>query len=120
MEARLDLKRRWKVSAAAIVVRAYGLRLIDAVTYRRAFQYMSAQGWRTNGEPYEPEFQEPELLSTAMKRLGSDVELSMDQLRRELHFTPETFLEVTGFAVPEPKRIKPDILRFPHAEEEVV
>jgi hypothetical protein len=78
---------------------------------------MSAQGWRTNGEPQEPEFQEPELLPTAMKRLGSDVELTMDQLRRELHFTPETFLEVTGFSLPEPTRTKPDILRFPRAEE---
>jgi Zn-dependent peptidase ImmA (M78 family)/transcriptional regulator with XRE-family HTH domain len=114
-----DLKKRWRVSAAAIVVRAYQLRLMDAVTYRRAFQYMSAQGWRTNGEPCEPEFQEPELLSAAMAQLGSGVDLTMDQLRRELYFTPETFLEVTGFSVPEQKSMKPDILRFPRTEEAV-
>jgi len=112
-----DLKRRWRVSAAAIVRRAYDLSLIGAVTYRRAFQYMSAQGWKTNGEPHEPEFQEPESLLTAMNRLGPDVDLTMDQLRRELCFTPETFREVTGFSVPEPKRVKPDILHFPSAEE---
>ena len=112
-----DLKRRWRVSASAIVRRAYDLKLIGAVTYRRAFQYMSAQGWKTNGEPHEPEFQEPESFSTAMRQLGADGGLTIDQLRGELYFTPETFQEVTGFSVPEPKRLNPDILRFPRAEE---
>ena len=111
-----DLKRRWRVSAAAIVHRAYDLKLIGAVTYRRAFQYMSAQGWKANGEPDEPEFQEPELLSTAMTQLGSDVDLTMDQLRRQLCFMPETFREVTGFSVPELKRVSPDPIRFPRAQ----
>jgi Zn-dependent peptidase ImmA (M78 family)/DNA-binding XRE family transcriptional regulator len=110
-----ELKKRWRVSAAAIVRRSYDLRLIGAVTYRRAFQYMSAQGWRTKGEPHEPEFQEPELLGTAIGHLGSDVELTIDQLCHELHFTAETFYDVTGVRVPEPERRKPGVIQFPNA-----
>ena len=95
-----ELKRRWQTSAAAIIRRAYDLHLIDAVTYRRSYQYMSAQGWRTKGEPYEPAFQQPELLRMAISSLGKKVDLTIEELRSELHFTPSTFHEVTGMAVP--------------------
>ena len=95
-----ELKQHWRVSAAAIVRRAYQLGLIGAVDYRRAFQYMSFKGWRTKGEPYEPTFQEPELLSGALERLGSDVDLTIDQLCRDLNFRPKIFQDVTGVAVP--------------------
>src|SRR5437763_16546134 len=97
-----ELKRRWQTSAAAIIRRAYDLHLIDAITYRRAFQYMSAQGWRTKGEPYEPQFQQPELIKMALSSLGKTVDMTIDELRAELHFTPSTFEEVTGVAIPAP------------------
>lgn len=97
-----DLKKRWQASAAAIVRRAYDLHLVDAVTYRRAFQYMSWKGWRTNGEPFEPRFQQPEMLSTALSSLGSVVDVTVDELCSELHFHPKTFEEVTGFKIPTP------------------
>jgi Zn-dependent peptidase ImmA (M78 family)/transcriptional regulator with XRE-family HTH domain len=94
------LKKRWKASAAAIIKRAYELKLIDAVQYRQSFKYMSARGWRKGGEPNEPDFKGPELLSTALSALGSKVEITLEQLCRDLHFTPETFLTVTGVSVP--------------------
>jgi Zn-dependent peptidase ImmA (M78 family) len=50
------LKKRWKASAAAIIKRAYDLKLIDAVEYRQSFKYMSAMNWRKGGEPSEPDF----------------------------------------------------------------
>jgi Zn-dependent peptidase ImmA (M78 family)/transcriptional regulator with XRE-family HTH domain len=95
-----NLKKRWKASAAAIIKRAYDLRLINAVEYRQSFKYMSARGWRKGGEPNEPDFKGPELLSTALSALGTKVELTVEQLCRDLHFTPETFLTVTGVSVP--------------------
>ncbi len=62
-----DLKKRWCVSAAAIV--------------RRSMTGIARRGWlspgiqvyvgkrmATNGEPYEPSFQSPELLNIALKR----------------------------------------------------
>lgn len=108
-----DLKRRWRVSAAAIVVRAYHLGLLGAVGYRQAFKYMSAKGWRSNGEPYEPAFQAPELLTTALNGLGTKVELTLEALCRELHFVPETFRDVTGVSVPAPKSKPIDVIPFP-------
>lgn len=96
-----DLKRRWHTSVAAIVRRAYDLELIGAAQYRRAFQYMSFKGW-TKGEPSEPNFQEPELLRTAFDALGSGVDLTLGELCTKLHFTHQTFEEVTGVNVPIP------------------
>jgi Zn-dependent peptidase ImmA (M78 family) len=109
-----ELKRRWQTSAAAIIRRAYDLHLIDAVTYRRAYQYMSAQGWRTGGEPHEPAFQQPELISMALSSLGNRVDLTVEELCSELHFTPEAFYEVTGVLLPvkSPTNTKADVLEF--------
>lgn len=108
-----ELKRRWQASAAAIIRRAYDLHLVDAVTYRRAYQYMSAQGWRTQGEPHEPTFQQPELLSMALSSLGKKVDLTIEELRSELHFTPKTFEEITGITIPAtPRQTRGDVLPF--------
>lgn len=96
----LELKRRWRVSAQAIVRRSYDLGLINAVTYRQAFKAMSAKGWRSQGEPYEPAFQNPEVFSVALNALGSKVELTLEALCRDLHFMPSTFFDVTGVAIP--------------------
>ena len=94
------VKRRWHVSAGAIVKRAFDLDLIDAVRYRRAYKHMSFQKWTSKGEPEEPAFQEPEILSGALTSLGTRVKTTIDELRQQLHFTPETFKEVTGVIVP--------------------
>ena len=108
-----DLKKRWRVSAAAIVRRAYDLGLLGAVGYRQAFKYMSAKGWRTNGEPYEPPFQPPELFATALNALGTKVDLTLAALCAELHFTADTFRDVTGFSVPAQKAKPNEVLPFP-------
>ena len=94
------LKRRWRTSAAAIVRRAYDLGLLGAVEYRKAYKHMAWRRWPTNGEPEEPSFQQPELLATALNSLGSKVDLTLEALRKELHFTADTFSAVTGIAIP--------------------
>jgi Zn-dependent peptidase ImmA (M78 family)/DNA-binding XRE family transcriptional regulator len=98
-----QLKKRWRVSAAAIVRRAYDLGLLGAVGYRQAYKYMSWKSWNTEGEPFEPEFQQPELLTAALAALGKNVDLTIAGLCSELHFTPETFEEITGVSVPLPE-----------------
>lgn len=108
-----DLKRRWRVSAAAIVRRAYDLGLLGAVGYRQGFKYMSARGWRTNGEPYEPAFEPPELFVSALNALGSKVELTLEGLCRELRFTAQTFWDVTGVPVPARKATGIEVIPFP-------
>ena len=90
-----SLKQIWRTSVAAIVRRAYDLGLISAVRYRQAFQYISLKKWKTNGEPMEPDFHEPELLRMAISIMESST-VSLERLSAELHFTTETFGDVTG------------------------
>ncbi|MBZ5623701.1 MAG: ImmA/IrrE family metallo-endopeptidase [Acidobacteriia bacterium] len=110
-----DLKKRWCTSAAAIIRRSYDLGLLGAVGYRQSFKYMSAKGWRTNGEPHEPPFQSPELLGIALEALGKKVELTLPALCNELHFTAATFRDVTGVLVPFPasETKLTDVIPFP-------
>jgi Zn-dependent peptidase ImmA (M78 family)/DNA-binding XRE family transcriptional regulator len=110
-----DLKGRWQASAAAIIRRAYDLRLLDAVGYRQAFKYMSAKGW-TKGEPNEPSFQEPELLVTALGALGTKADVTLEALCCNLKFTPETFRDVTGVPVPAPKGKQTEVIPFRHSK----
>jgi Zn-dependent peptidase ImmA (M78 family) len=106
-----SLKRRWRTSASAIVRRAYELGLLGAVEYRKAYKYMAWKKWPTTGEPEEPSFQSPELLSTALDSLGTKVELTAEELCKELHFTAGTFKDVTGFTIaPEASSVQP--IRF--------
>ncbi len=97
------LKSRWHASAAAIVRRAYDLRLMTTAEYRRCNQYLSYKGW-TKGEPNEPSFHEPELLSGALLALGKQVDITLEQLCAELRFTPKTFWDVTGVEVSPQKK----------------
>lgn len=107
------LKQRWKVSAGAIVRRAYDLGLIDAVSYRQAYKYMSFKRW-TKGEPHEPEFQNPELLESALNALGSKVQLDLPSLCEQIGFIPGTFADVTGVAVPRSRmRQNAGVIQFP-------
>ena len=106
----LQLKQRWRVSAQAIVRRAYDLGLISALNYRYAFQDMSAKGWRSKGEPFEPTFEDPEMFHVALNALGSKVKVTLDMLCGELHFTPKTFYDVTGVQIPKPTL--PPVLTF--------
>jgi len=106
-----ELKRRWFTSGAAIIRRAYDLGLISAVEYRHGCQYMSAKGW-TRGEPHEPAFQKPELLAMALDGLGSKVSLKLDQIAKDLMFTPETFRDVTGISIPSVEQKSAELIQF--------
>lgn len=64
--ALVELKQRWRVSIQAMIRRAYDLELISAITYRRACQYASSQGWRRPdpGEPGEFKPDPPSFLNS--------------------------------------------------------
>lgn len=61
-----ELKRRWKVSAAAIVRRSYDLGVISETAYRRAFVHLNQTGERTS-EPHEPPHEQPVALRKALE-----------------------------------------------------
>jgi Zn-dependent peptidase ImmA (M78 family)/DNA-binding XRE family transcriptional regulator len=98
------LKKRWRASAAAIVRRSYNLGLLRAADYRRAYKYISWKAWNTQGEPFEPAFECPNLLEDALGALGKDVDLTLMDLCKELHFSSDAFREITGISVPDQGR----------------
>lgn len=64
-----QMKKRWGVSLAALVRRAFDLGLYTEATYRRAYATLNQRGWRTD-EPDEPEMERPTLLARAIALLG--------------------------------------------------
>jgi len=66
------LKRRWKVSLAAMLKRAFDLDLISEATYRRAFVHLNRAGWREQ-EPDEPSMERPSLIKKAGRQRIADL-----------------------------------------------
>jgi Zn-dependent peptidase ImmA (M78 family) len=69
----LQLKARWRISAAALLRRAHDLGVITDFRYRSMNTQMSALGWKsTEPEPLEPEVATsvPSLLKSAVERAG--------------------------------------------------
>jgi Zn-dependent peptidase ImmA (M78 family)/transcriptional regulator with XRE-family HTH domain len=97
-----EVKKRWRVSAAAIIRRAFDLRMIDAGQYRRAYKFMSGQGWLRNGEPpaTEPEMEEPEMLPRAFSILSARRGTTQRDIAAALGWTPEVLERVSGIPTP--------------------
>jgi Zn-dependent peptidase ImmA (M78 family)/transcriptional regulator with XRE-family HTH domain len=106
-----ELKKRWRVSASAIIRRAYQLRLITAIDYRQANKQLSANGW-TKQEPHEPEFVGPELLPVAFNAVEKGLGISVASVCEALHLTPQTFLELTGVRAEEPTPTRGNLITF--------
>ena len=107
-----DLKRRWFASASAIIRRAFNLSLLDAITYRRCYQYMSMQGWLKR-EPHEPAFAGPEWLPSAFELAAQRFGLTSVALCEQLHLTAQSFAEITGVSVEttRPARFRPKLVK---------
>lgn len=99
-----QLKLRWKVSAAAIIRRAYDLRMISADKYRTGYIHLSKTGQK-RVERYEDwiPFEEPELLSSAMRALEGAFPGSMQRIAAETGLTADMLAKVTGVELPSPK-----------------
>lgn len=59
-----QLKKRWGVSLAAIVRRAFDLGIYSEATYRRAYMSLNQMNWRAQ-EPDEPSIEHPSMLQRA-------------------------------------------------------
>jgi len=95
-----NLKERWGTSVASIIRRAYDLKLIDAIQYRRGYKYIRAKGWH-KGEPREPEQEKPELLNIAFEELEKEYGKKPIDVAKTMQFHLRTFEEVTGINIPE-------------------
>lgn len=96
-----EVKLRWKVSAAAILRRAYDLRMIAADQYRTGYIHLSKTGQKRI-ERYDDEIpmEEPELLPSAMKALEHAYPGAVRRIAIESGLEAEMFANVAGLDLP--------------------
>ncbi|MCA9771664.1 MAG: ImmA/IrrE family metallo-endopeptidase, partial [Myxococcales bacterium] len=78
------LKPRWRVSIAALVVRAYRLGRLTTASYRRAFAELNRRGLRVR-EPDEWTLSRPRVLRRALELVEPDLPLDALAARLALH-----------------------------------
>ncbi|GGE05208.1 MULTISPECIES: XRE family transcriptional regulator [Rhizobium] len=100
-QAIYDMKLRWKVSAAAIIRRAYDLNIISADQYRTGYIHLSKTGQKKS-ERYDDKIpaEEPELLQTAMMELEKAFPGAVRRLAYEAGLNDMMFASVSGLQLP--------------------
>lgn len=74
LDAFLHMKKRWKISIAAMLYRARDLEIISYASYTRAVKRMSMLGYRKE-EPGEPEKEKPVLFHQAIDLLQDKINI---------------------------------------------
>ena len=86
------LKREWKISMQALVMRAYHLGAIDARQKTDMFTRLSRAGYRLREpEALDPPVEKPELLFRLVQIFEQDLEFSQSELRGMLHIGEADF-----------------------------
>ena len=95
------LKLRWKVSAQAILRRAFDLKLITADQYRTGYIHLSKTGQR-RVERYDDEIppEQPELLPAAIRALEIDFPGAIQRIAEDAGLEPRMFSYVSGLELP--------------------
>jgi len=96
-----SLKLRWKVSAAAILRRAYDLRMISPDQYRTGYIHLSKTGQR-RAERFDDQIptEMPELLPKALQALEAAFPGSLTRMVDASGLQAEMFEHVSGLALP--------------------
>jgi len=110
-----ELKLRWKVSAAAIVRRAYDLRMISADQYRTGYIHLSKTGQK-KAERYDDviEPEAPELLPKAVEALEAAYPRATVRLIGETGLGADMFIHVSGLALPHSQADDAKVVPFRH------
>lgn len=99
------IKRAWKVSAQAVLRRAFDLNLIDAAQYRSGCVFISKQGYRRN-EPYEPhDSEQPEALRLALLALEKAKRLLPRDVAHRLAIQPVMLGMLLGIPMPDLRNV---------------
>jgi Zn-dependent peptidase ImmA (M78 family)/transcriptional regulator with XRE-family HTH domain len=99
----LEFKRRWMVSLAVIIRRAYTLEFLDGLRYRRANISLRSNGWYA-GEPLDDKLpmERPEIVDLSMAEMTRSFGVTPIDVAKHLRFKPETFEKVTGVKAEHP------------------
>lgn len=110
-----NMKLRWKVSAAAIIRRAYDLNVISADQYRTGYIHLSKTGQKKI-ERYDDEIpaEEPELLKSAMTALEMAYPGAIRRLAAEAGLDESMFSNVSGMPLPSEVSVeRNNVINFP-------
>ena len=93
-----DLKKRWKVSVAAILRRAVDLKIMTPIQYRNGCIYLSRTG-QTKEELYDKDIpsERPEVMQEALELLDSVGEIR--HYLKETGMSSEFFEKLSGFTL---------------------
>ena len=96
-----ELKLRWKVSAAAILRRAYDLKVVSADQYRTGYIHLSKTGQK-RFERHDDEIpaETPELLASAVRALESAFPGGVERIAGESGLEPAMLSHVSGLNLP--------------------
>jgi Zn-dependent peptidase ImmA (M78 family)/transcriptional regulator with XRE-family HTH domain len=88
LDGLLSLKRRWRVSVAAMIQRCLSLGIVDPYTQQNLYKHYSSRGWRRS-EPLdqELEFEQPRLLARSIMLLRDQGVWTLDELAMRLPFS---------------------------------
>lgn len=93
-----NLKSYWKVSMAALAMRADRLRLISPHQKKRFFIEMGMSGYRTH-EPNEPPAESPKKLNRMVRFHQTKLDYTAHDLARLLNLFPHEFNKIYGHAL---------------------
>ena len=93
-----NMKAYWKVSMAAIAVRASRLNLITPYQSRMFWMEMSRLGYRKR-EPNEPAPEHARMLQNMVRYFARELEYTKDDIARALDLLPAEFDEMSGSEV---------------------
>lgn len=114
-QAIFDMKLRWKVSAAAILRRAFDLKMLSAGQYRTGHIHLSKTGQR-KVEKFDDVIvtEMPELLPTAMSALEDAFPGAIRRIAAEAGLEDDMFLNVAGISLPHSlKSTSDNVVNFP-------
>ena len=102
-----QLKLRWKVSAAALLRRAYDLKLISADQYRTGHIHLSKTGQRKI-EQFDDLIatETPELLPEAMAALERSSSGKVRKIAADAGLDDDMFASIAGMPLPSPTRVR--------------
>jgi Zn-dependent peptidase ImmA (M78 family)/transcriptional regulator with XRE-family HTH domain len=95
-----ELKRRWRTSLSAMIMRVYELGLIDAVERLKAYKHIRYKKWHV-GEPFEPNSENAETVEISLGIMDKKGQPPAEVARR-LHWRLEIMDELLGRPVLRP------------------
>lgn len=110
-----EMKLRWKVSAAAILRRAFDLKILSAYQYRTGHIHLSKTGQRKVEKFDDVMLTEmPELLTTAMSTLDDAFPGATRRIAADAGLEDDMFLNVAGLNLPHAINLTSDnVVHFP-------